>query len=78
MASNAIIVRRKHGIKRRGLQALWAAILLQFKIRAPKKATIAASNDTKEDMTESKSKNETSWKDIMGYGWYPIAASAAA
>lgn len=66
MANNAVVVRRKQGIKRRGLQALWAAILLQFKIRAPKKATIAASKDKKEDKTEFTGKNETTWKDIVG------------
>jgi Cotton fibre expressed protein len=66
ITNNAVVVRRKQGIKKRGLHALWAAILLQFKIRVPKRATIAASNDTKEDLTESTGKNETTWKDIMG------------
>lgn len=69
MSNNAIVVvhRRKSGIKKRGLQALWAAILLQFKIRAPKKATIAAHKDNKKENTrESPDKSETTWKDIVG------------
>ncbi|KAF3334550.1 Cotton fiber expressed protein [Carex littledalei] len=67
MANNAIVVVfRKSGIKKRGLQALWAAILLQFKIRAPKKATIAAPKDKKENTSESPDKSETTWKDIVG------------
>ncbi|XP_078171885.1 uncharacterized protein LOC144565906 isoform X2 [Carex rostrata] len=68
MANNAIVVvRRKSGIKKRGLQALWAVILLQFKIRAPKKATIAASKGIKKENTsESSDKSETTWKDIVG------------